>query len=271
MPAVRADQLLEGRDLAELGPVGAVDHQVGAVGEAVGAAQVLGRVAARRAASGSSPSTRSSIEVVGPIRADGDRPVALGADQDEADPGMVREAPGRGADRGLRSAPASTRPGSRGKLINPRQPEAITESSGSSSPCASARSPGVESGSSATAPSARRSRVAARTVRPAAGVVAGDLGQPGAEVGERVVVAAFDRDRAVGLAGRADQLPRASGRSGRGRSRPATGRGRRGRRGGRDAARRAQAAAIRAIWRSRSRSTASASWRSIPEWWATSS
>src|SRR6202012_5517986 len=45
-PAVRSDQFLEGGDFRRLGPVGAVDHQVRAVGEAVGAPQVIGGVGA---------------------------------------------------------------------------------------------------------------------------------------------------------------------------------------------------------------------------------
>ena len=47
-PAVRADQLLERRDLVEVVPVGAVDDDVRAVREAVGAADVVGRVRAER-------------------------------------------------------------------------------------------------------------------------------------------------------------------------------------------------------------------------------
>ena len=116
-----------------------------------------------------------------------------------------RAAPAAAAGRAPRSAPGVTRPGSRGKLIRPRQPEAITESSGTSPPCASVDLRRA-SASSVTAPSARRPRVAVRTVRAADGVVARDLGQAGAEVGERVVVALFDGDRALRVAGRADQV-----------------------------------------------------------------
>ena len=47
-PAVGADQLLEGRDLAGLRVEGAVDHQIGAVGESVGSSHMLGRVRAKR-------------------------------------------------------------------------------------------------------------------------------------------------------------------------------------------------------------------------------
>ena len=47
-PAVGADQLLEGRDLLGLRPVGAVDHDVGAVGEAGGAGDVRGGARAER-------------------------------------------------------------------------------------------------------------------------------------------------------------------------------------------------------------------------------
>jgi len=42
--AVGADELLERRHLLVVGPVGAVDHHVRAVREAVGPPQVIGRV-----------------------------------------------------------------------------------------------------------------------------------------------------------------------------------------------------------------------------------
>ena len=58
--AVEGDQLLEGAALVEVGVVEAADHDVADVLEAVGAQQVLRRVRARSAASGSSPSMRPS-------------------------------------------------------------------------------------------------------------------------------------------------------------------------------------------------------------------
>ena len=102
--AVRADQLLEGGDLAELRPEGAVDHQVGAVREAVGAPQVVGGVGAegRQRVLALDPAL---VEEVDARRADRDRAVALRADQDEADPGVLAERREQARDRAPRSAP----------------------------------------------------------------------------------------------------------------------------------------------------------------------
>ncbi len=88
--AVRADQLLEGGDFAELGPERAVQHQVGAVGEAVGAAQVLGGVGAE-AGQRVLALEPILIEEPRPALADRERAEALRADQQEADPGVVAE------------------------------------------------------------------------------------------------------------------------------------------------------------------------------------
>jgi hypothetical protein len=87
---VRSDELLEGRDLVEVRPVGAVDDDVRAVGEGIGAPDVPGRVR---------PEGRERIvaldarlvEVVGAGAADRHRAVRLGAHEQEADPLVVAQ------------------------------------------------------------------------------------------------------------------------------------------------------------------------------------
>jgi len=86
--AVRTDELLERRDLVEVGPIGAVDDDVRAVGEPVGAQDVAGSVG---------PEWREWIvaldavfvEVVDATGADGQRAVQVGPHEQEADAGVV--------------------------------------------------------------------------------------------------------------------------------------------------------------------------------------
>jgi hypothetical protein len=89
-PPMRTHELLERRDLVELGPVGAVDDDVRAVGEPVGAQDVAGGVG---------PEWREWIvafdavfvEVVDAAVADGQRAVQVGAHEQEADAGVVAQ------------------------------------------------------------------------------------------------------------------------------------------------------------------------------------
>jgi hypothetical protein len=94
--AVRADQLLERGHLTGLVPVGAVEHQVGAMREGVGAAQVLGGV---RSEGGKRIRSLdpAGVEVVHAVLADRERAVARGAHHHEGDAGVVaqlRQQPG---------------------------------------------------------------------------------------------------------------------------------------------------------------------------------
>ena len=120
-------------------------------------------------------------------------------------PGCSRSA---GTSLGWSSSSRSsvTRPGSRGNVISPRQPEAITESSGSSS---SVRRLAellsrllVESDDAVRAPLPRD----ALDGPPRRRVVARNLGEPGAQIGDRLVAAAGRGLDLAGVAGGADEL-----------------------------------------------------------------
>ena len=154
--------------------------------------------------SGSSPSTRSSSRKWVPPGADRDRPEALRADQDEADPGMVAER--RDQQRVERLEPLQGDPA--GLAREADQAEAARGHHRELGHLAPVRPVhlladlGVERHHAVVAAAAGRRADRARRDR----VVAGDLGQAGAEVGERVVLALLDRDRALRVAGRAHQV-----------------------------------------------------------------
>ena len=102
-----------------------------------------------------------------------------------------------------RGARGVTRPGSRGKLISPRQPEAMTDHLGQPSDASiSARDGCVERdrAAGATALGHRAHGVAGRRV------VARHLGQPGAQVRQALVLAAGGGLDVVGLAARAHEV-----------------------------------------------------------------
>ena len=149
-------------------------------------------------------------------------------------PGWSRSA---GINRGYSSSIRSsvTRPGSRGNEIRPRLPDAITDNSGRPScrPRAPARY-GIQrhraAGRSAPGRTAQHPR--------GHGLVADDLGQPGAEVRERLASSAPPAARTRPPHTPRARRPRASPRSAAGTWRPATARGRRARRAGTAAARR---------------------------------
>ena len=235
--AVRADLVLERGDLVELGVVQRVDHQVGG-----GAVRVdLGRpgrgAAVPNGASGSSPVTspvaRSTLPCA-PRTTDGP---AGRADEHEADRRVLRADRGSGggsARRSPRGSADACRPAGRSGRGLP-EPSTI----GSSSRCGGVGSDGL------VAPQPRLD-----SVRPCSASSSPGLGgapaQASDEFGERLAGALGER-RPLGLAvvGQHDDPVRAR--------RPVATR------------------SIRPIWRSRSRSTASVSARSGPEWWATSS
>ena len=166
-PAVGADQLLERRDLVPFLPVGAVEDDVRAVGEAVGAPHVAGGVGPERR-----ERVRALdpplVEVVGALGAQHHRAVLLGADEHEADAGVIAQGRQQPRIQLARSARSVTRPGSRGKLSSPRQPEAITDDLrrapsaavlASASPrrsCPSPRGPSVGTPGARTAHAGRR-------------------------------------------------------------------------------------------------------------------
>ncbi len=89
-PPVRAHELLEGRDLVGLGVVQAVDEDVGAVSEAVGAAQVVGRVGPE-VEQRVPPGHTIVPESPPPARTQDQGAVTIRADHHEADAGMVDE------------------------------------------------------------------------------------------------------------------------------------------------------------------------------------
>ncbi len=137
--AVEGDQLLEGAALVELGVVEAVDHDVGDVGEAVGAREVLGgrrregreRVLALHAPRG---------EVALAPRAEDDGAVAPRSGRAGSRCGGGRGAPGAGRGGARRSPPGSAARGAPSGRSRPRLPEPRTMTSpptsspGSSSP-----------------------------------------------------------------------------------------------------------------------------------------
>src|ERR1044072_2965426 len=92
--AARAVQLLEGADLSELRPVGAVDHQVGAVRKAVAAAEMVGGVGPERLERviALDPAlVEAALPPRRPRPPHRNRPEARRADQDEADAGVLFE------------------------------------------------------------------------------------------------------------------------------------------------------------------------------------
>jgi len=87
-PSMGADELLERRHLAELRPVGAVDHHVRAMRKSVGAKEVARGIGAERAQwvlAFHSP----LVEICRPSSTDSEWAMALGAHEKEADPRVI--------------------------------------------------------------------------------------------------------------------------------------------------------------------------------------
>ena len=204
---MRADQLLERGDFAELRPDRAVDHQVGAMRKCIGSLDVLGRVAAK-ALKRVFAFDPFFIEESCSVPAEHDGAEALGAHgalehEPDAPDGRAGSRQGRDSSVSIRSKanpavlarkldqPQASRGHHRqlGNLVVVGQRDLATSRAlqGHGSVGAS-----VTSGD-AHHPCRRC-------------VVAGHLGQSRTQVGERVVPAAFDRDRAVRLTHGADQV-----------------------------------------------------------------
>ena len=235
-------------------PVGAVDHDVRAVREARRCGATCAAAFGPNGASGSSPSTcrRASSAA---RRAEHDR--AVSERRARTDPRVRAQRVDQAGRARPRSARAWPGPGSRGNVISPRLPEAITETSGI--PRSARARPAACRARCGTIVAGRACRASANSRRRSA------LKRGAALVAVRVLGAH------LAAADGAARCPRAPRRSAAGTSRPGSGRGRRARRAGTAAGRAATASAIRAIARSTRRSTASVSGRSSPEWCATSS
>ena len=185
-------------------------------------------------ASGSSPSTVPSSRKLTPPRADRHRPAALGAHEDEADPRVVAERRQEPRVERLDLLERDPARAPRGKLISPRQPEAITESSGTSAAVRSSivlADIGVErDGAVGDASAGRRPHrppaPSCRRARPRSGRRSGSRARRRPPLGRRRSCCRRRR-RAR------DQILERLAVAVAGRSRPATGRGRRGRRAGR--------------------------------------
>ena len=264
---MRADQLLEGRDLVGLRPVGAVDHDVGAVGEAVGAARRGRRRAGRTARAGRRRRRRRRRAGARRRRRARASPRCSSRTSTKPMPGWARSAGQQRRVARVDARSSVTRPGTRGKRD---QAEAA---GGHHRRSRAARSPSRRRRLLDLGAGRRRERVrTARGRRAVAGrrlgqrrrlswppasslsPLAGDVdalasaSQASRTSSSSVDAVALAERRALGLAvvGEHDELVRARRRSAAA-ARCARSRGRRG------------------------AAPASVSARSMPEWWATSS
>src|SRR5680860_523492 len=169
-PAVAPDQLLEGRYLVDLGPVGAVDQQVRAVGKARRPQQVVAgvRPVRRQRVLALNPIVFELVNAAGTER---ERPVTLRLGKHEADPGMATQSLDQAGVQLLDLLQADP----------PRQPRETDQAEAAGGHHRDLRLPVC--GRAAPVPFPGRDHAP-----PGATVLRAALREPGLQVGERIVV-----------------------------------------------------------------------------------